>query len=388
MRPRVIEGVARPPSALRLWLRGVFGPLVHLDWWILLVTLAVGAMGVVCIYSAGYRGPDQPASLLWQRQLVWLGLGLAALLVVARLDYRWLCRWGWVFYAASIALLVATMLAGLVAFGARRWIMIGPFQVQPSEFAKLGLILALAGWLGDKGRDPNHWSTVAVGLAFMLVPFTLILKQPDLGSAMVLAPLTLAMLFVGRTRMQYLLLVLAAGMAMAPFAYKSLKPYQQKRLVVFLKGGSDPKVAQREAWNLVQSKIAVGSGGVWGKGWQQGSQSPLGFLPVATKDFIFSVFAEERGFVGSALLLLAYGVLIGLGLKIAAEAADPMGTILAVGVVTMLFFHVVVNVGMTIGLLPITGLPLPLMSYGGSFVVTTLLALGLLQSVKVHRRLY
>ena len=354
----------------------------------LAVTLGLSIVGVLSIYSAGYRGPDLPAAQLWQQQIVWLILGLVGFFIVALLDYRWLCHWSWAFYTGAVGMLALTFLFGLMSYGAKRWLRIGSFAIQPSEFAKLALMLTLAAWLGGKGREPSRWRNVLIALALLAMPLGFILKQPDLGSAMVLVPVTLLMLFVARARSRFLLAILAGGLALTLLAYPQLKPYQQKRLTVFFQGTEDPRARRAEAWNLTQSKIAVGSGGLWGRGWRQGTQSRLGFLPVAAKDFIFAVFAEEQGFVGSALMLLAYALLFGLGLKTAAEATDRMGTLLATGVVTMLFTHVFVNIGMTIGLLPITGLPLPLVSYGGSFALTTMLALGLLQSVRLHRQLY
>jgi rod shape determining protein RodA len=310
------------------------------------------------------------------------------MLVFALTDYRWLCRWGWIGYCGAVIILAGTVAAGFVMYGAKRWISFGWVGVQPSEFAKVGYLLALAGWLGAKERDPRLWKTVVQTLVILMVPFILIFKQPDFGSAMVLVPVTLAMLMVAGVPGRVFALMAAMGLALAPLAYWQMKDYQRARLVNFLKGEHAPRIGKFDSWNLVQSKIAIGSGGVWGKGWCKGSQSRLGFLPVASKDFIFAVFAEEEGFVGSGLLLLAYGLLLGLGFKIAVGATDRLGMLLATGVVTLLFTHVMVNIGMTIGMLPITGLPLPLFSYGGSFMVVTLLALGLLQSIRLHRRLY
>ncbi len=374
-----------PPSApLRILAR--LALVTRLDWLLFGLTLLLAAIGVAVIYSAGYRGPELPSSTLWQKQIVWLGLGLAVYFTAALTDYRWLCRWSWVFYAGAIGGLIVTLVYGFVTYGARSWVRVGGLAFQPSEPAKLAIALALAGWIGHKAREPRHWHNVAIGLALVGVPFVLILKQPDLGSAMVLVPMTLCMLFVARAQSRYLLGILLVGLIAAPTAYPFLKDRQKERIIVFwknLRGQSDTR-----GWHLAQSKIAVGSGGLTGKGWRQGAQSRLGYLPVAQKDFVFSVYAEEHGFVGSALLLGAYGLLLGLGLKIAAEASDRMGAVLAAGLVVMLFTHVLINIGMTIGLLPITGLPLPLISYGGSFALTTMAALGLLQSVRLHRRLF
>jgi rod shape determining protein RodA len=215
----------------------------------------------------------------------------------------------------------------------------------------------------------------------------LILAQPDFGSAMVLAPICFALLFVAGARLKHLALVIALGLVLAPAAWSQLKPYQKDRLTVFLHPSRDPLGA---GWNLNQSLIAVGSGGWSGKGFLQGTQNQLGYMPrtVTPNDFLFSVIAEEKGFVGSLIVVGCYAVVLFSGLRVAANARDRLGTMLATGVVAMLFFHVFINVGMTVGLMPITGLPLPLLSYGGSFVLATMGALGLLQNIWIHRRVY
>jgi rod shape determining protein RodA len=228
---------------------------------------------------------------------------------------------------------------------------------------------------------------VALGLALVAVPFLLILVEPDLGSALVLAPVALVMLWVAGARGKHLLWVVALGLVLSPLAWWHLKPYQRQRLTVFLNPARDPLGA---GWNLNQSLIAVGSGGPTGKGYLQGTQNLLGYLPrtVTPNDFLFSVIAEEQGFVGSLGVVGLYAVLLWRGWRIAAEARDRLGMLLATGIITMLFVHVFVNVGMTIGLMPVTGVPLPLLSYGGSFVLVTMTALGLLQNVWIHRRNY
>jgi rod shape determining protein RodA len=221
----------------------------------------------------------------------------------------------------------------------------------------------------------------------MVLPLILIMLEPDLGSALVLVPICFGLMFVAGVRIKHLVLVTIVGLLFAPLAWRHLKDYQKDRLTVFLDPGRDPL---GDGWNLNQSLISVGSGGWSGKGYLQGTQNLLGYLPrtVAPNDFLFSVIAEEEGFVGSLCVVGLYAVILFSGLRIAANARDRLGMLLATGVVVMLFFHVFINVGMTIGLMPVTGLPLPLLSYGGSFVLASMTALGLLQNVWIHRRVY
>ena len=360
----------------------------HLDW------LLVGAMALLAlvsasfIYSASYRGAGQPVSELYRQQLVWFAAGTALFLLVALVDYRLICQWATVWYVAAVGLLLLVLVAGVSRYGARRWLGWHGLGIQPAELAKLAVVIGLAYYLFHRTPDQRRqWSTVAGALVLVLIPFGLILVEPDLGSALVLVPVAVGMLLVDGARWKHLGLVLVVGLCLSPLAWLHLKPYQRQRLTVFLNPDRDPLGA---GWNLNQSLIAVGSGGVTGKGYLQGTQTLLGYLPrtVAPNDFLFSVIAEEKGFLGSAGVVGLYAVLFWRGWRIAAGARDRLGMLLATGVVVMLFVHVFVNIGMTIGLMPVTGVPLPLLSYGGSFVLVTMTALGLLQNVWLHRRNY
>ena len=360
--------------------------LRRMDRWSLMAMLALAVIGVLFIYSASYRGPGQPMPSFYKWQMVWLTLGLGMFLVAALVDYRLLTQGATVWYALGIALLLLVLVAGTRVSGAKSWFGWGRFGIQPVEFAKLAVIGALAYYLFHRTTEQRRqWSTVGGALVIVGLPVVLILAQPDLGSALVLVPITLALLVVAGVRWKHLLWLLAAAVALAPLAWGQLKEYQKARLLVFLDPGKDPLGA---GWNLNQSLIAVGSGGWRGKGYLQGTQNLLGYLPrtVAPNDFLFAVIAEEKGFVGSLGVLGLYGVLLLSGLRIAAQARDRLGQLLATGIVAMLFAHVFINIGMTVGVLPITGLPLPLLSYGGSFVMATLTGLGLLQNVWIHRR--
>jgi len=357
--------------------------------WLLLVAMCLLAVGSVAfVYSASYRGPGQPASDLPRMQMIWFGLGTVIFLAVALVDYRVICQWATVWYVLATLLLLLVLVIGVKIYGARRWLGFGGLGIQPAELAKLAVIVGLAYYLFHRTPEQRrHWLTVAGTMVLIAVPFVLILVEPDLGSAMTLAPVALGMLFVAGVRVKHLVVLVALGICLSPLAWMSLKKYQRERLTVFLHPNRDPLGA---GWNLNQSLIAVGSGGVTGKGYLQGTQNLLGYLPrtVTPNDFLFSVIAEEKGFVGSLCVVGLFAVVLLRGLRIAACARDRLGMLLATGVVVMLFFHVFVNIGMTIGLMPVTGVPLPLLSYGGSFVLVTMTALGLLQNVWIHRRNY
>jgi rod shape determining protein RodA len=353
---------------------------------------------------------------LFFRQLVWYALGIGAAIALCLVDYRSLARWAMLAYWGSILLLAAVLLPfiGSMRFGARRWIDLGFFQFQPSEFAKIAFIVALAHFLSrpaDELRKPHiFWK--ATGM--MALPFLLIMKEPDLGSALVMVPVWIAMLLVAgvprRFLTQLLALVAVVGalflvdILFAPPNWQvKLQDYQRRRLLVYFgvdyapPPGAPKAEIERlkkqqfdDSHNVRQALISVGSGGLTGKGWRQGTQNALGYLPraVAHNDFIFSVIAEESGFAGSVMVLALYSVVLFIGIRIAAQARDRLGKLMAVGVVALLFSHVFINIGMNIRLMPVTGVPLPLLSYGGSSVLTSLIAMGLLHNVHTHRRNY
>jgi rod shape determining protein RodA len=351
------------------------------------------------------------------RQIVWYALGLAAAVTVCVLDYRTLARWAVVAYWAAIGPLALVLIPGIGTthgWGARRWIDFGFFQFQPSEFAKLALILFLAHYLSRPVEELKRLRVFWTAIGMTFLPFILILKEPDLGSSLVLLPASLAMLYVAGTPRRYLgqflavLGVLGAlflvDILFAPPNWQlKLQDYQRRRLLVYF-GRSDapppgaPKAELErlrkqqfdDSHNVRQALISVGSGGLAGKGWRQGTQNALGYVPraVAHNDFIFSVIAEEKGFVGSVTVLTLYAVVLFTGVRIAGQARDRLGKLLAVGVVALLFSQVFINIGMNIRLMPVTGVPLPLLSYGGSSVLSSLIAMGILQNVYIHRKNY
>jgi rod shape determining protein RodA len=376
-------------------------------------------IGVAFVYSATMIGETANAlplyNQLWFRQIVWYALGICGAGALCFIDYRSLSRFAFVIYWFTIVLLVAVLIPGIgsVHLGARRWFDLKVFQLQPTEFAKLAFILAQAHFLSrppDELKLPgNFWKSIGL----MMLPFVLILKEPDLGSALVLIPTGLAMMFVAGTPRRYLLqLVGAVGLLgvlllgdvlFAPAHLRiPIQEYQRQRLLVYFgtsfasaNASTEERAKARlteleKSYQVRQALIAVGDGGFWGRGWRQGKQTALQFLPpgAAHNDFIFSVIAEEKGFVGSVVVLTLYAVVLFTGIRIAGQARDRLGKMIAVGVVTLIFSHVFINIGMNIRIVPVTGIPLPLLSYGGSSVLGSLIALGMLQNVYMYRKVY
>jgi rod shape determining protein RodA len=380
-------------------------------------------IGILFVYSATMANTSATTlpwyDQSWVRQIIWYALGIGAGAAICLVEYHTLARWSFVAYWAAIFFLIIVLVPhiGSMRFGARRWIELGPFQFQPSEFAKLAFILAAAHFLSRPADELRHPSNFWKSIGLLLLPFMLILKEPDLGSALVLLPTGLVMMFIAGTPKIYLLrlvgaigllavLFLADVIFVPPGSWQmTLEPYQRNRLLVyfgrdythFAPPNATPAELQRlrqqqldDEYNVRQALISVGSGGLTGKGWRQGTQNALGYLPraVAHNDFIFSVIAEEKGFVGSVIVLALYAVVLFTGLRIAGQARDPLGKLVAMGVVTLFFSHVFINIGMNIRIMPVTGVPLPLLSYGGSSVLGSLIAVGLMQNVYIHRRGY
>ena len=375
-------------------------------------------MGAAFIFSAT-ADADAAAGLPWWRyravaHAIAFGVGTAVAAAICIVDYGRLARWSLVAYWGSILLLVAVFVIGVSRNGAKRWIDLGPLQFQPSEFAKIAFLFALANFLSrpaDELRLPGNFIK-ALGMA--MLPFGLILKEPDLGSSLVFMPTALVMMLVGGVPRAMLgrfvsgAAIIAAlilvDVLFAPPGWKFIKleEYQRRRLLVYFNVDFAPKGATAEearqarllqrdtAMNVDQAMISIGSGGVTGRGWRQGTQHSLGFLPRlgAHNDFIFSVIAEESGFLGSLAVLGLYGIVFFTGIRIAGDARDRLGRLLAIGVTTLLFTHVFVNIGMNLRLMPVTGIPLPLLSAGGTSVLCSLVAIGILQNIHLHRRHY
>jgi rod shape determining protein RodA len=378
-------------------MRILFRKLGEVGWSfpVILVILALCIGSYFAITSATYSNADlhdAPAS-----QMKYVIIGFVVYLIIGLTPYRTLIQISPTLYAIGICLLIACFIPhiGKKTFGAYSWIRIGHFGFEPAEFAKLTYILGLAWFLRVRENQIQSLSTVLMAFAIAAVPFVLVLKQPALGTASVFFPICFAMLFAAGTRVHYLLIFLAPVVAITVMAYfwvhvwdkpiPFLKPFQVARIKVFFDPSLDTK---DKGWQADQAMIAIGSGGMDGKGYRQGVETELGFLPKNTSynDLIFPVVGEDFGFRGGAALIICEGTVLLWCLWVAASARDKIGALLAVGVMTMLFTHIFVNIGMTIQLVPITGIPLPFVSYGGTFLVACLAAMGLVQSVWVHRK--
>jgi rod shape determining protein RodA len=344
--------------------------LQNVDWLLLGAALFIIGLSLVCLWSLN---PGRGISSLVWRQVSWVGVGLIGLLVVASVDYRNLVRTAPVLYVLGLGLLTSVFVLGRTVSGARRWIHLGPLTVQPSELFKLIFIITLA-WALTAGRGERFSRAALIGTFVLLgVPFLLVVRQPDLGTALVLVPVLAATLVGIGIRMKVLGALTLAGVAAMPLGWLVLKPYQRDRLLVYLDPFRDPLGT---AYNVIQAKIAIGSGQLLGKGVGGATQSRLSFLPERHTDFIFAVFAEMWGFLGCLVLM---------GFEIAAGTRETRGRILALGVTTVFAAQILINIGMVTGLLPIVGIPLPLMSYGGSSMVVSLTALGLLLSIRMRQ---
>lgn len=358
----------------------VYRSVRNLDWTLILTAVAIAGLGILQIYSATI---DTAWRSAWWKQALFLCAGLVLMWIMARIDYHNLLGQVPALYALSLGLLVLTPLVGSLVWGSKRWIPLGfGFKFQPSEFVKLVIVLLVARYLAElrsdrlEGRD--LWK---LGL-LVGVPCGLVAAQPDLGTSLTYVPVLLAGLFFGGIRWQHALLIAAAAAVLMPAGWFVLKDYQKARLETFLDPMKDPT---GKGYQVIQSKIAVGAGGIWGRGVTRGSQTQLRFLPVAHTDFLISAFAEEHGFVG---ILVVFGLYFLLLMQIAqnAQAApDRAGMFICMGVCSLLLFHLLVNAGMAVGRMPVTGIPLPLMSYGGSSMLSVFMMLGLVNNVRLRR---
>jgi rod shape determining protein RodA len=353
--------------------------LGSVDWALLLAALALPAIGLVVIYSATAGTPTAGA---FERQLVWLLLGLVGMTLALVIDYHTLAAFAWFFYGGGIALLVATLVFGRVVNASRSWIGFGGLQFQPSELVKVATILVVATYLGREAVRGLGFVRFAALCGLVGLPVVLILQQPDLGTAATFAPLLAGAAFLGGLRVRTIVVLgLIAALAL-PLVWGQLKPYQKERVHIFLEPTRDPKGA---GYQLIQSLIAVGSGGIAGKGFLSGTQGQLQFLPEQHTDFIMAVLAEERGFVGSSIVLGLYFLLFYRCVATARAARDRLGAFLAMGVACVYGGQALINIGVVLGILPTTGVPLPLMSYGGSCLVSALVGVGLVLNVWMRR---
>ena len=363
--------------------RPTFRRLDLVDPYLLLATLLLVAYGLVITYSTSFE--DQAAGDPMQfvaRGVIFAVLGLAIMVAVSWFDYAWFGTFAPLLYLLTIGLLVLVLAIGHTVLGGQRWIPIAGQKLQVSEFAKVLMIVVLAKYFADR-HDRMRSPLVLLGaLALLLPPFALVYRQPDLGTSLVFVAIFFGMAYLAGARPWQLASLVAVGIAGFPLIWSLLQDYQKGRLTAFLDPYADPQGA---GWNIIQSLIAIGSGQATGKGLTAGTQSPLGYLPIAESDFVFAGLAEDLGFVGALILFILYAVLLIAALRVAFRARDPFGTFVGAGVFAMLAFQLVVNVGMAMSLMPVTGIPLPFISHGGSSLLSVCMALGILQSISMRR---
>ena len=364
---------------------GIRTLLRDLDWVLLGAVVAVLLLGVLTVYSASHHSGPGTTQRYCVRQLMWVFIGLCFMWAAIVIDYHRFLAFAPVIYVAVLLALVAVLVLPSRGHGARRWLALGPFRVQPSELCKIAVVLLLARYLDAvkvKIRRPRFFIGAIVLVA---LPVVLIMVEPDLGTAMVFVPVFLIMLYLAGSRTRHIVSICVLGLASSPVLWRFLRDYQKMRLVAFIKPEVDPL---GWGYQTIQSTIAVGSGKFLGKGWLRGTQSRLNFLPAQHTDFVFSVYSEEWGFIGVAVLLGLLSLIIARGMRVALEARDFSGNILAAGLVTMLACHFLINVAVVLGLMPVTGLPLPFMSYGGSSLVSMMALIGLVLNVRAGSRVF
>lgn len=368
--------------------------IAHFDWTLFLSALLVPCLGLVVLSSAGWDPSSQKSVASWlpkflnvpamAKQLVFLGFGLVVAILAASLPTDWLGRNAYFFYIVCFISLIGVLLFGTVVNGSRRWLTFGGFNFQPAEPMKFALILTLGRYLSRKPPPPGGYGLRDLVMPGLIVamPMMLIMRQPDLGTAMVLAAIGSAMILFMGVRPKPIILLMIVVLAATYPAWNGLHEYQQKRILTLINPEADPLGS---GYHIIQSKIAVGSGGMFGKGYRKGTQTQLEFLPEHTTDFIFSVLAEEWGFFGTATVLMAYLFLVYNMLRVLVRAKDIFHMLLVLGVTSQILFHTIINIGMVVGLFPVVGIPLPLFSYGGSSVVSTMFALGIVLGVSMRR---
>lgn len=354
------------------------------DWTLLTMVLILCAISVLEIHSATlhtkYVGFDK-------KQIAWVVGGLIAMFIFSKIDYHKLIDIVPWFYGFFLFALAAVLVPGIghKALGARRWIKLGPILFQPSEWMKLVMILAVARYFANLGGRYLSWKEIFKGFALVGIPLLLILKQPDLGTSLTYVPVLIVGLFLGGINWKQAFILITAGLVLVVGGWSSgklLKPYQKARLTGFINPDNDPRGA---GYQVLQAKIAVGAGGIWGKGTEKGTQTQGAFIPIPHADFIFAAYSEEHGFVGAVFVLLLYFLVLMRLIQNAQTASDLSGSLIIMGIVAALTFQIMVNVGMVIGFMPVTGIPLPLLSYGGSSVLFTFLALGVAMNVRMRR---
>lgn len=351
--------------------------------WVMFCLIAIG---IINLYSATYASQGAEAQF-WKQQALWAGIGLVGSICAYLVHYRVLERFAYAAYAANVFLLLAVLVIGKSVLGAKRWIGFGAFSIQPSEFMKITVIWTLAKFFhDDQFREYYDLKSLLIPGLLVMIPALLVMAQPDLGTAMIIMAVSVSMILFVKISPRLLLTVAFTLLVSLPVVYKFvLKDYQKGRIITFINPQSDPR---GKGYNSIQSMIAVGSGQFLGKGYKKGTQSQLNFLPEHHTDFIFSVFSEEHGFVGFMVLLMLYLILLANALKIAYGSNDKFGMLFSFGLCALFFWHVFINIGMTTGIMPIVGVPLPFMSYGGSFMLSCMLAISILTNIANKKSMF
>jgi rod shape determining protein RodA len=359
----------------------------NFDWLLLLLLVILASTSLINLYSATHGLDGAGIPRVFTRQLYWFLIGFGVLLIMTLFDYHRLEQLAYPGYLLSLGLLTLVLVVGAVTSGSQRWLSIGGVSFQPSELAKFAVIVALAKFFAERGEHREAYRLRDLWQPFLIIalPCALILEEPDLGTSLLLVIVSFSMILFAGVRWQSLALLASGFLAAVPFVWSTLEAYQKKRILTFLNPDMDPLGA---GYHINQSKIAIGSGQLWGKGYLDGTQTRLHFLPEQHTDFAFSVLAEEWGFVGSLFLLAIYLLIIVWGINIARDSRDRFGTFLAVGIIAVVFWEVIINVCMATGLLPVVGIPLVLFSYGGSSVVSTMAQMGILMNISMRRFMF
>lgn len=358
----------------------------NFDWVTLSIVIVISLVGIMTIYSATRPIIEEDGYKFYIRQAIWLVIGLAGLFIMVSFDYMWFYRFSIYLYMIGIISLMAVFIFGRTGLGAQRWISLGPVSFQPSEFFKLAYIIMLSHQLSNTNGSLSTTSFFRIFFLIVFVPFILLIKQPDLGTALIIMIIFLSIMLTRGIQKKILVLFIIIGIISLPFIgnlfWEGLKDYQKNRIIAFMEPGVDPTGI---GYHINQSKITVGSGKFFGKGYLKGTQGPFRFLPEKHTDFVFAVFSEEWGFFGSIFLISLYIFLILRGFKTAIDAKDDFGRYLALGITFMFLTYCIVNIGMTLGIMPVVGIPLPFMSYGGTALLSNLLSIGILINIRTRR---
>ncbi len=354
----------------------------NFDWMLLIITMLLAASGLITLYSAARAGLDITQAFYF-KQLMWYGAGFLVMIAFFLVSYKRFDQYAYTAYAICIFLLTAVLIAGKVVAGSKRWLVFGPVSLQPSELAKVAVIIVLSRYYSrTASTEGMRLRDLLVPMALIAVPFALIVKQPDLGTAVMILLIAATLTVFIKIEKRAMIAIVSFGTVAIPLGWMLLKGYQKQRILTFLEPDRDPLGA---GYHIIQSKIAIGAGMLSGKGFLKGTQNALSFLPEHQTDFIFSVLAEDWGFIGSAAVLFLFLMLIVWGLNIAHGCRDSFGALLSIGIIAMIGWEVFINIGMVMGLMPVVGIPLPFISYGGSAILSMMMCVGILMNISMRK---